>query len=46
MMECKSPGFAGVAFVMHESWCSYWINGECNCHPDIHIEEIKECQAH
>lgn len=33
----------GKVYIMnikHDDTCSYWINGHCNCHPDIEPVEM------
>ena len=28
--------------VYHENRCSIWLNGECDCNPEIQIEQVKK----
>jgi hypothetical protein len=36
-LGCK-PGVSTIA-VFHDSWCDIYRGCDCNCNPDIHIQE-------
>ncbi len=35
------PGEVSIIDVRHDSWCSIWRTGTCNCSPDIEVREVQ-----